>query len=572
MKRILTYILISLVIRIFIPSNLLCQTLSGIRTGTIPPSEKIVLFTDRAIYATGEKIRFSAGYFIDQDFQGKEWSTVLYVELTAQQGQSLLHEKFGLDPDGASGELLIPDDLPSGVYFLKSYTKWMRNFLPENYCWYPVKIINPYSNKVAAEIPPAQNQSITPPDTFEIRKGISCSTGKAVYSRREMAELSVKLEDKSGMSGNFSVTVVKANLASSSKYFTFNELNKQPGNISFYPDLRGISITGKVVENEKGIGVENALVQLSLLNKKSFYSGYYTGKNGEFIFSLPDGTGKHDFYLEALKEEIPLKIELDGEFCSKTYMPASMPFKLSETEKTIGQEICLNRQISSAFQVRQQAGAQAPGEINDERLSFYGDPVKTIYTKKYINLPNIKEFMFELIPEFTIEYFRKIPLIKPVVATSCGAWPALVMLDNLPVTDLSKFLALPVDKIEKIEFIDKGYVTGDIRHNGVIQAFSKNRDLAGIDLSKNSTFFNFNLFSPSDTTSSFWPSEELMKSRIPDRRNTLYWNPAINLVPGKELKFTFPTADLKGEYEVVVRGLSKDGNWIISGKTTFRVE
>jgi hypothetical protein len=85
-------------------------------------------------------------------------------------------------------------------------------------------------------------------------------------------------------------------------------------------------------------------------------------------------------------------------------------------------------------------------------------------------------------------------------------------------------------------------------------------------------FFNFNLYSERRSFASPDYSAKTSLARIPDRRNTLYWNPGIKLKQGQEQQFSFYTADMKGEYEILVQGLSTAGERIILRKSCFVVE
>ena len=105
--------------------------------------EYITLFTDRNMYAVNERIYFSSFYRIGQDSAKESWSKVLYVELVTPSGRPLAKGKFQLNEKGSSGYLDIPSDALTGNYYLRSYTRWMRNFGPESYCYAPLVIINP---------------------------------------------------------------------------------------------------------------------------------------------------------------------------------------------------------------------------------------------------------------------------------------------------------------------------------------------------------------------------------------------------------------------------------------------
>ncbi len=90
--------------------------------------ERIRLFTDRNLYCVNERIFFTAGYTCLNEADSILWSKVLYVELINWNGVKLGNLKLKLDKSGSSASLRIPGDLLSGNYYLRAYTKWMRNF------------------------------------------------------------------------------------------------------------------------------------------------------------------------------------------------------------------------------------------------------------------------------------------------------------------------------------------------------------------------------------------------------------------------------------------------------------
>jgi hypothetical protein len=68
-----------------------------------------------------------------------------------------------------------------------------------------------------------------------------------------------------------------------------------------------------------------------------------------------------------------------------------------------------------------------------------------------------------------------------------------------------------------------------------------------------------------------YSSGEVKNSRIPDFRNTLYWNPSVK--PGKngKTRIEFWTSDISSDYIINVQGITSDGN-LISLKKILRVK
>ena len=120
----------------------------GLMLGAQVQNEGLVLLTDRGHYISGEIINYRA--FYQEQAAGGEtaWSSVLYVELILPNGSALKQSKLDLDASGASGAILIPEGLSSGTYYLKAYTRWMRNCGPEAYVYTSLQIYDPFSDQV----------------------------------------------------------------------------------------------------------------------------------------------------------------------------------------------------------------------------------------------------------------------------------------------------------------------------------------------------------------------------------------------------------------------------------------
>lgn len=537
------------------------------------PHERIFLFTDRSIYSVAEDILYKVVYECERPPSQKPWSTVVYIELTDQNDHSFVRQKVLLDQ--VTGSIPIPEELKTGIYYLKAYTRWMRNFSAGWYECQPVKIINPYSDKSEPAISAGNPRSTDELTPYLRDTSIQCSTDRSTYNTREKVTLTLSAPEDGQYSDAVAITVTrKGNCATGyAESVRGLETGSYQYTGQFFPEPRGISVSGTVVEKETGKAVPDATVMMALLNKEACFSGYKTGSNGRFIFTFPDFRGSYDLFAEAVKEDQPLTIKIDPEFCQNPFNPRLIPFTLSEDEKKIAEEISVNMQINrlSDFSTPYPENPDIPK--TDKVTGFYGDPSRTIYTDKYINLPDLREFLFELVPEFRIENQKKTTVLKLTRMTSLAAYSPLCLIDNVPVSHLDDFLKIPTEKIEKIEIIDKPWIAGNTQYNGIIQAFSKKRDMAGINIPRNSVFFRYKFLA--DEYPVRFPEFENSNrvSRIPDRRNTLYWNGVVHINPGKQQSFTFFTADLKGEYEVVVMGLSPDKkSKTITGSTRFFVD
>lgn len=106
------------------------------------PWEEIYIQSDREDYISGEVLWFNA-YVVDrQSFKPSENSKILYFELLNTENRPVIQKRILINKGFGPGQVVLPDTLSSGVYTIRAYTSWMKNFLPLN-CF--VKGINIYN-------------------------------------------------------------------------------------------------------------------------------------------------------------------------------------------------------------------------------------------------------------------------------------------------------------------------------------------------------------------------------------------------------------------------------------------
>ena len=104
--------------------------------------EKLFVHTDRTSYLAGEIAWFKI-YDVDASFHKPlEVSSVAYVEILDRENKSVVQAKIKLQEGKGKGSLYLPVSLSSGVYRLRAYTRWMKNFPPEFYFEEDINIIN----------------------------------------------------------------------------------------------------------------------------------------------------------------------------------------------------------------------------------------------------------------------------------------------------------------------------------------------------------------------------------------------------------------------------------------------
>ncbi len=107
------------------------------------PQQKAYLHLDKLAYMAGDKIWYRA-YLVDaRTHKPDTISKNLVVELLNSYGNISLIQLLKLENGLARGDFHLPDTLQEGLYQIRAYTNWMRNFGEEYYFHREINIWNP---------------------------------------------------------------------------------------------------------------------------------------------------------------------------------------------------------------------------------------------------------------------------------------------------------------------------------------------------------------------------------------------------------------------------------------------
>ncbi len=310
------------------------------------------------------------------------------------------------------------------------------------------------------------------------------------------------------------------------------------------------------MDNATGKPVAAARVNLSIIGERDIQV-VQTDSTGRFYFALPDHVDRKDIFLCAdVLPGITPEILINNDFCSK---PVSLPaplFTLSEQEQQTALMLAVNARVNEVFGGDTISSNPVEKEITN---SFYGVPSQVLFIDKYIELPTLEEYFTELPVTVKLrkvqgkKQFRFYHSDNEVMEAD-----PLILVDWVAVTDIEKVLKMSPPDIDRIELLDAFYLKGDITYGGIISFISKKNDFAGIDLPTSGTFVNYRFYEKCEMPR--YP--EILPATIPDPRNTVYWNPSLQLNNQSNAEVSFIAPDTPGRYSILLRGMTKSGEII----------
>jgi hypothetical protein len=530
--------------------------INGQQSQSIMRGERVVLFSDRNLYIVGEKILFSACLQTEVEANQPENSRVLYCELITPEGNKIAGHKYLIKNSSAFGCLTIPKDITTGIYYLKAYTKFMRNSGPYYYHYTSIKIVN--ANRGEVQSIPDNNylsESFSGEENSEkTRNSFLISPDKSQYSTRDTVHVLIEgIETNQSLWKGLSVAVVPEFSISSNKV-KLSE-NTQLGKGAFYyPETRGLSITGKLTDLATGNPLPLARVNLSIIGRGRDFMAMQTDTAGRFFFSLPDYTGYRDLFLssENINTSTP-KILVDNDYCTLPVQILSNIFSLTKQEREVAYNLAVNLQLESYFKIDSIPDTR---DYKGEDQAFYGKPNEILYINNYVQLPTLEEYFNEILTLVKVRKRQGQKYFK-VLGTQSGLtdFDPLTLVDLVAIDDPSKVLAISPANISRIEVVNRIYVKGDQTYGGIINIITKNGDFGGIDLPSSGVFINYGFLADSSHYPGIYPTMQ----HSPDTRNTLYWEPKFVLNKSNTAKVTFTTSDTPGKYLIILNGINSKG-------------
>lgn len=557
------------------------------------PIESVTLVTDRDYYLVGETLWFNAYVFIDGNVSGS-LSKVLYVELFNNKKNVFIKQKFELENGKAKGNFTVPVEMNSGHYFIRAYTQYMRNFTEDQIFCKVLTIIHPQSE--FSEVKPSEKlESEEMMTTVKPENPISFSvtTDQKKYDSRTPVSLSINGEIPSDLSIAVRRKGTGHEARELEQFFITNPWLQQfypflqedcsgrnvpeetsetaMERLTWIPEIRGMTVTGMIRNKQTKKPVPDIYCISSVIGEVPQIHLSKTQKDGRFLFAFNHLEGEKDIFVAIRNDENRENEILINKDFSLSFPPMEpMILQFEKEQHALFEELYINAQLNQTFEMEEQQSA-FPEDSPLPPAFNIGSPDLVVDIKEFIDIPTMPEIFRELIPSVTVRGkvgSRKLTVFDRDVYRSYDN--PVVLLDNVPVTDIEKMLQLDPAKLKSIEVFNSNYFLGDYLFGGLISIRTNTEDFAGYKWTDESIFLPFSTISRSKAFE--YPIYQTTSQKLdkkPDFRTLLFWNPEVQMNREKQ-DFTFYTSDATGTYEVIVRGFSSDGRPCI-GVAEFEV-
>ncbi|WP_255037535.1 carboxypeptidase-like regulatory domain-containing protein [Lacihabitans soyangensis] len=471
-----------------------------------PFAEAVHLHTDRDAYYQGDKLWFKA-YLNYTSFAAKDTaSKVLYVQLINQKKEIVETQKLEVSNGFAYGNMIFSKELPTGVYTLRSFTNYMRNFS------------KPLFSKSFPLL--ARNEK------FEISKTETEPEGEKerVVAKLESYDKSSGLlkfafQDLVGnaLGANFSLSVGNPEFmpefdlnSKITENLSLSDIDK-PMNKPFLME-KGLSLSGVFLDKKRMPLKEEINI---FVNNLQNFSQTNSDANGNFVFNNLTYYGETDVYLQPvskkLKEPIfiikndlnyPVVNSIFPEYSSKKIVTESSYF-----EDVLPENV---------------AAAETKDDVPQKQKMLYGRP-DYVVEENEINRNNgifgIQNSILKKVPSLQMQGGNFV--LRGGASSVFNSNAALILIDGVPMGSINSVDPNNIARIEVVARMANMY--GDLGKNGIISVFLKDKKSAEADFEgRNFTKVSVVGYNSPDV---FMPASIKMTNaqNIP----TVYWNPEI---------------------------------------------
>jgi hypothetical protein len=340
--------------------------------------------------------------------------------------------------------------------------------------------------------------------------------------------------------------------------------------VKFPMEQKGHLVLGRVTDTRTQAPAKEVQVYLSVPASPYKLFTAISDSDGLVQFDVTDYYGDGEMIVQTNTLLNPdVKVEILSPYAETYYDKTAVPFALDSSR----QAALVNRSIGmQALHIYHNDSVRKfylPAYR--DTLPFYGKPMYNYDLDDYVRFNTMEEVLREYVREVNVgvkgsgESLR----FKLYNDTERRLYQEdiLVMVDGIPQFKPNKVFDLNPLKIKSLEVIPRNYILGHANFHGLANFSSYNGHYEALELDPKAVSIDYaGLQLQREFYAPVYATEQQRRSRLPDLRTTLYWQP-----DAASSKISFYTGDNKGRFVAVLQGFDANGR-TVSASVPFEVK
>lgn len=507
-------------------------------------TECMRIYTDKDNYLAGEDLWIKV-CVTDSALGESLTSKVAYVEISDMR-QMYAQGKIALQNGVGWGHVRFPQTMHSGTYQLTAYTRYMKNRSADSFPKKYIAVLNTNQAMEEDNVEVLMDSVALISDNL-VTSPLRLSTDKSVYGNR--SRVTLKLPQLPSNMKDLSLSVVRKDCVMPA--FPASGYSLKADNASdnhLIAECEGHIVVGRLI----GASADSVDARLSCVGKDIRIFDGQPQADGTYAFYTSGITDMQDIVLSALPGRgRQARLEIASPFAG------ILPAKLPKLRIAYNEEALVERSIGAQLHHILPVDSTHNRSILEQLHDFY--PSISYNLDEYVRFNTVREAFIEFVMGIRVSKSDGETIIRILQedVKRFSSLKALVLIDGVPIENHETVLDYNARLLHFIHQYSGRYTFGGKVYDGIVSLITHKGSLPGLRLDENSQLFAYEF--PQNRPAFEAPvydSEEQMKSRIPDFRHTLYWNPEIT--PATDA-VSFYTSDMKGRYVVTLQGITTTG-------------
>ena len=481
-------------------------------------AERILAFTDKNCYLAGERLHVSLRLTTPDGAAGTQ-SRVAYVELSdtaAMQAQAMV----ALCDGAGWASLPLPGTLHSGNYMLTAYTRNMRNAGWECFFRKTVSVVNAGHTSVRDNVrfflPEVSSEAALP---------------SARYNAGERVHVSLPADSAMTIQ---TLSVVRADLLTG-EYAAPQKVTLRGTEGHFLPEVEGHIVMARPA---KQAATDNSRLVM-------------VGKGTAVFDGMPQAVGTWLYYTRDIYGAQPTLLngyDRNGEAAPMDFLSPyaqAVPATLPALQVWCSEEQLRERSLCA--QREEMLVASMPIDTLPHTTDLLSATPDYMYDlDEYTKFSSVREILIEFVRGVrrrNVEGRTQL-FVSSDEHKIHESWPAMVLLDGMPVHDIDALLRYDAHLLKYVQVYSGVYSFGASVCQGVISFISRRGRLSNFKLDDGSRLVTYTF--PQNRPAFVLPEGEGV--------STVLWEPQVGTS-----SVEFPAPNAKGTYHIILQGNRRDG-------------
>jgi hypothetical protein len=321
-------------------------------------------------------------------------------------------------------------------------------------------------------------------------------------------------------------------------------------------------IEGLLLAEGRQLGFPGEKIVMSVPGKVAQFQYAVTNDEANFTLPVPVEDNIQDLIFQPVDTARNYRIFIESSFSDKNYPSQIVIDSVAVPVISFVSKWSLNYQVEKIYGSENTGNILFPPSEPRPLKRFYGKPDFELIMNDFIKLPTMEEVFFELIPR--VRFLKTGKKYEIAFLDFSGnklyEEPPVMMIDGVIFNDASVIARIDPEVVEKIDITRGIYHIGGFAFQGIVNVITNAGNFIRLPLPEYALRTLYKITEPALAfVSPDYSEKEIMTSRNPDLRNTLYWNPAVKQGNDDKASVEFWSSDISSDYCITVLCISSDG-------------